>query len=62
MNTILQNGRGPRGNKIYVSGPLLAPSENIDQLLKEHDRRFQEFDRRARLDKTKPGKLQAQGK
>ncbi|GMJ03348.1 hypothetical protein like AT1G53050 [Hibiscus trionum] len=58
------HGRGPRrnGNKIYVSGPLLAPSENVDQLLKQHNRNIQEFTRRARLDKTKPGKLQAQGK
>ncbi|KAA3464768.1 putative serine/threonine-protein kinase isoform X1 [Gossypium australe] len=56
------HGRGPRGNKIYVSGPLLAPSENVDQLLKEHDRKIQEFARRARLDKTKAGKLQAQAK
>ncbi|MBA0872251.1 hypothetical protein Goshw_010027 [Gossypium schwendimanii] len=56
------HGRGPRGNKIYVSGPLLAPSENVEQLLKEHDRKIQEFARRARLDKTKAGKLQAQAK
>ncbi|XP_022764110.1 probable serine/threonine-protein kinase At1g09600 isoform X2 [Durio zibethinus] len=56
------HGRGPRGNKIYVSGPLLAPSDNVDQMLKEHDRKIQEFARRARLDKTKLGKLQAQGK
>ncbi|KAK8561497.1 hypothetical protein V6N12_048567 [Hibiscus sabdariffa] len=56
------HGRGPRGNKIYVSGPLLAPSENADQLLKEHNHKIQEFARRSRLDKTKPGKLQAQGK
>ncbi|KAK8617389.1 hypothetical protein V6N13_080305 [Hibiscus sabdariffa] len=56
------HGRGSRGSKIYVSGPLLAPSENVDQLLKDHDRKIQEFARRARLDKTKPGKQQAQGK
>ncbi|KAK5836960.1 probable serine/threonine-protein kinase At1g54610 [Gossypium arboreum] len=56
------HGCGPRGNKIYVSGPLLAPSENVDQLLKEHDRKIQEFARRARLDKIKAGKLQAQAK
>ncbi|XP_022748937.1 probable serine/threonine-protein kinase At1g54610 [Durio zibethinus] len=56
------HGRGPSGNKIYVSGPLLAPSNNVDQMLKEHDRKIQEFARRARLDKTKLGKLQAQGK
>ncbi|XVF66825.1 hypothetical protein PTKIN_Ptkin10aG0068800 [Pterospermum kingtungense] len=53
------NGRGPKGNKIYVSGPLLAPSDNVDQMLKEHDRKIQEFARRARLDKTKLGKQQA---
>ncbi|XP_044502349.1 probable serine/threonine-protein kinase At1g54610 isoform X2 [Mangifera indica] len=42
------HGRGPRGNKIYVSGPLL-PSHNVDQLLKEHDQKIQEFARRAHL-------------
>ncbi|MBA0711782.1 hypothetical protein Golax_010929 [Gossypium laxum] len=48
------HGGGPRGNKIYVSGPLLAPSDNVDQMLKEHDRKIQEFARRrARLHKTK---------
>ncbi|KAJ4729802.1 Protein kinase-like protein [Melia azedarach] len=52
------HGRGPRGNKIYVSGPLF-PSNNVDQLLKEHDRHLQEFARRARLDKTKPTKVHA---
>ncbi|KAE8696623.1 putative serine/threonine-protein kinase [Hibiscus syriacus] len=56
------HGHVPRGHKICVSGPLLAPSENVDQFLKEHDRKIQEFARRARLDKTKPGKPQAQGK
>ncbi|XWS54172.1 hypothetical protein CRYUN_Cryun10bG0066900 [Craigia yunnanensis] len=55
-------GRGHGGNKIYVSGPLLAPSNNADQMLKAHDLKIQEFARRARLDKTKLGKLQAQGK
>ncbi|KAJ0054010.1 hypothetical protein Pint_02256 [Pistacia integerrima] len=55
------HGRGPRGNKIYVSGPLL-PSHNVDQLLKEHDQKIQEFARRARLEKkTKPPKTHALG-
>ncbi|GLU06423.1 hypothetical protein SLE2022_234610 [Rubroshorea leprosula] len=53
---------GSRGSKIFVSGPLLAQSENIDQMLKEHDRKIQEFARRARLDRNKPGKVQTQGK
>ncbi|OMO96199.1 hypothetical protein CCACVL1_05046 [Corchorus capsularis] len=56
------HGRGSRGNKIYVSGPLLAPSDNVDQMLKEHDHKIQEFARRTRLDRTKLGKPQAQGK
>ncbi|KAJ7981473.1 Protein kinase-like protein [Quillaja saponaria] len=44
--------RESRGNKIYLSGPLLVSSNNVDQMLKEHDRKLQEFSRRARLDKT----------
>ncbi|GMI74829.1 hypothetical protein like AT1G53050 [Hibiscus trionum] len=39
-------GPSPRGNKMFVSGPLLAPSNNVDQMLKEHDRKIQEFARR----------------
>ncbi|KAF9670757.1 hypothetical protein SADUNF_Sadunf13G0102000 [Salix dunnii] len=53
------HGHGPQGNKIYLSGPLLAPSNNVEQMLKEHDRQIQEFARR-RLEKTKLAK--AQGK
>ncbi|KAL5571168.1 hypothetical protein UlMin_020765 [Ulmus minor] len=49
------HGHGSRGNKIYVSGPLLVSSNNVDQMLKEHDRRIQEFARRTRQDKTRPG-------
>ncbi|KAK8519127.1 hypothetical protein V6N12_012354 [Hibiscus sabdariffa] len=30
-------GPSPRRNKMFVSGPLLAPSDNVDQMLKEHD-------------------------
>ncbi|KAJ6693478.1 hypothetical protein OIU85_004265 [Salix viminalis] len=55
------HGHGPQGNKIYVSGPLLVPSNNVEQMLKEHDRQIQDFARR-RLDKTKLAKLKAQGK
>ncbi|XP_065873691.1 probable serine/threonine-protein kinase At1g54610 [Euphorbia lathyris] len=42
---------GSRGSKIYVSGPLLA-SNNMEQMIKDHDRKITEFSRR-RLDKTK---------
>lgn len=51
-------GGGFKGNKIHFSGPLLVPSNNVDQMLKEHDRQIQEAARRARLDRAR---LQAQG-
>nr|QYW07107.1 cyclin-dependent kinase like 8 [Dimocarpus longan] len=54
------HGRGPKGNKIYVSGPLL-PANDVDQMLKDHDRQIQEFARRTRLDKTKLSKVHTQG-
>ncbi|KAM1114267.1 hypothetical protein TB1_046185 [Malus domestica] len=49
------HGRGPKGNKIYVSGPLLVSSNNVDQMLKDHDHRIQEYARRARLEKSRHG-------
>lgn len=57
-----QHGHGHKGNKIYVSGPLLNSSNNVDQMLKDHDRKIQEFSRRARLDKTRAEKEHAHGK
>ncbi|KAK4255510.1 hypothetical protein QN277_008506 [Acacia crassicarpa] len=54
-------GRGYMENKIYLSGPLLA-SSNMDQMLKEHDRKIQEFSRRARIDKSRGGKFRAHRK
>ncbi|KAA8524384.1 hypothetical protein F0562_010825 [Nyssa sinensis] len=53
------NGYGTKGNKIHFSGPLLVPSDNVDQMLKEHDRQIQEAARRARHEK-RLGKVQAQ--
>ncbi|KAM7276160.1 hypothetical protein ACFE04_018026 [Oxalis oulophora] len=53
---------GSKGNKIYVSGPLLGPTNNMDKMLKEHDQKIQDHTRRARSDKTKPGRGHAQGK
>lgn len=55
------NGHGFKGNKIHFSGPLLVPSNNMDQMLKEHDRHIQEAARRARLEKTRLGKGQNEG-
>ncbi|KAE8713058.1 Cyclin-dependent kinase C-1 [Hibiscus syriacus] len=46
-------GYGSKGHKIHYSGPLLVPSGNMDQMLKDHDRQIQEAVRRARLDKAK---------
>ncbi|XXG67639.1 hypothetical protein AAC387_Pa06g0936 [Persea americana] len=54
-------GYGSKGNKIHYSGPLIRPSGNVDQMLKDHDRQIQEVVRRARLDNAKFRKLQAEG-
>ncbi|KAK7272540.1 hypothetical protein RJT34_29198 [Clitoria ternatea] len=54
-------GFGSKGHKIHYSGPLLVPSSNMDQMLKDHDRQIQEAVRRARLDKAKMRRLQAEG-
>ncbi|KAE9616879.1 putative protein-serine/threonine kinase CMGC-CDK-CRK7-CDK9 family [Lupinus albus] len=50
---VTSDGHGPRGNKIYMSGPLLVQSSNMDMMLKEHDRKIQEFSRKARIDKSR---------
>ncbi|XP_010694982.2 probable serine/threonine-protein kinase At1g54610 isoform X2 [Beta vulgaris subsp. vulgaris] len=54
-------GYGSKGNKIHYSGPLIVPSGNMDQMLKDHDRQIQEAVRRARIDKAKLRKMQAEG-
>ena len=56
-----QLGYGSKGHKIHYSGPLLVPSGNMDQMLKDHDRQIQEADRRARLGKAKMRKVQLEG-
>jgi len=53
VGTLFQGGRESMGNKIYLSGPLMVSSSNMDQMLKEHDRKIQEFSRRARIDKSR---------
>ncbi|KAF6166861.1 hypothetical protein GIB67_026640 [Kingdonia uniflora] len=52
-------GYGSKGNMIHYSGPLV--SGNMDQMLKDHDRQIQEVVRRARLDKARIRKVQAEG-
>ncbi|KAI4322944.1 hypothetical protein L6164_022591 [Bauhinia variegata] len=54
-------GYGSKGQKIHYSGPLLVSSSNMDQMLKDHDRQIQEVVRRARLDKARMRRLQAEG-
>ncbi|KAE9620642.1 hypothetical protein Lal_00019313 [Lupinus albus] len=71
----IENGRVPsekltpdknvvRKNKIYMSGPLLVQSNNMDVMLKEHERKIQEFSRKAIIDKARArsDKLNAQQK
>lgn len=57
----VQTGYGSKGHKIHYSGPLLVPSGNMDQMLKDHDRHVQEaVRRRTRLDKAKMRKVQVE--
>ncbi|KAH7859804.1 hypothetical protein Vadar_005680 [Vaccinium darrowii] len=59
---VLVNGHVSKRNKILYSGPLLPPSDtNMDEALKEHERRIQEAGRRARLEKARVAKGQASG-
>ncbi|KAG6416903.1 hypothetical protein SASPL_124344 [Salvia splendens] len=51
------DGHGQKERKIHFSGPLLTPSNNIEQVLKEHDRRIQEAARRLRYEKTRAGRV-----
>lgn len=51
-----------RENKIYLSGPLMVSSNKMDQMLKEHDRKIQEYSRRARVDKSRGEKVRAKHK
>ncbi|ERN20499.1 hypothetical protein AMTRI_Chr01g112000 [Amborella trichopoda] len=54
-------GHGLKGNKIHYSGPLLPPSGNMDQMLKDHERHIQEAFRRTRLGRAKLQRPQADG-
>ena len=58
---LVQLGYGSKGHKIHYSGPLIVPSGNMDQVLKDHDRQIQEAVRRARLDKAKVRKAHVEG-
>lgn len=49
-------GYGGKNKRIHYSGPLMPPGENIEDMLKEHERQIQQAVRKARLDKTKTKK------
>ncbi|XP_073312251.1 probable serine/threonine-protein kinase At1g54610 [Primulina huaijiensis] len=54
------DGHDNKERKYHFSGPILVPSNNIDQVLKEHDRRIQEVARRMRHEKAKIGRARPQ--
>ncbi|KAE8707806.1 Cyclin-dependent kinase C-1 [Hibiscus syriacus] len=54
-------GNGSKVQKIHYSGPLLVPSGNTDQMLKDRDHQIQEAVRRARLNKAMKRNVQLQG-
>ncbi|XP_075476142.1 putative serine/threonine-protein kinase At1g54610 [Primulina tabacum] len=56
----VMDGHGNKERKYHFSGPILVPSNNIDQVLKEHDRRIQEVARRLRHEKAKAGRSRPQ--
>ncbi|XP_042021701.1 probable serine/threonine-protein kinase At1g54610 isoform X1 [Salvia splendens] len=56
LSRLMPDGHG-KERKIHFSGPLLAPSNNIEQMLKEHDRRIQEAALRLRHEKTRAGRV-----
>ncbi|XVE94211.1 hypothetical protein REPUB_Repub01dG0262400 [Reevesia pubescens] len=43
----------PKNKRIHYSGPLMPPGGNLEEMLKEHERRIQNAVRKARLGKTK---------
>ncbi|KAG6656271.1 hypothetical protein I3843_04G010300 [Carya illinoinensis] len=49
-------GYVPKKNRIHYSGPLMPAGGNIEDMLKEHERKIQQAVRKARLDKTRTNK------
>lgn len=43
----------PKKSRIHYSGPLLPSGDNLDEMLKEHERQIQNAVRKARLEKVK---------
>lgn len=45
---------------MHHSGPLLAPEDNLEEMLKEHERQIQQAVRKARLGKDKTKKADSE--
>ncbi|PIN14792.1 hypothetical protein CDL12_12566 [Handroanthus impetiginosus] len=60
QNEAVTDINGHKERKIHFSGPLIAPSNNIEQVLKEHERRIQEAARYIRHEKTRADRVRPQ--
>ncbi|KAM3397917.1 putative protein isoform X2 [Capsicum galapagoense] len=49
----IAKGYIPKKNRIHYSGPLMPPSGNIDEMLKEHEKQIQQAVRKAPLERNK---------
>ncbi|XP_057429415.1 probable serine/threonine-protein kinase At1g09600 isoform X2 [Lotus japonicus] len=50
----------PKMSRTHYSGPLLPPEDNLEEMLKEHERQIQQAVRKARLDKDKIKKVDSE--
>ncbi|KAL3814547.1 hypothetical protein ACJIZ3_015815 [Penstemon smallii] len=50
-------GYALKKTRMHYSGPLFPPSESVEEMLKEHEKRIQIAVRKARADKNKPSKV-----
>lgn len=57
VHYVVQFPHGTDMNKLYTSGPLLGPSNNLDKILQERDRHIQEYARQTRHGKTTNSQL-----
>lgn len=53
MFCLCNQGFTSKKNRIHYSGPLIPPGGNLEEMLREHERRIQYAVRKARSDKAK---------
>ncbi|TKY71414.1 serine/threonine-protein kinase [Spatholobus suberectus] len=53
-------GYANKNGRMHHSGPLLAPVDNLEEMLKEHERQIQQAVRKARLGKDKTKKADSE--